>query len=466
MINDSLLTQRMIDWSRAIAIEHKVATIITQQEINGVKFDVEKAKGYVSELEERMQKLYDNIRPLLNKEVVQPYGVPVNTPFLKKGGYSKGVISWYGEEVPDIGGPFTRIRFEEPDLGKRQKLIAQLLRLGWEPEHYTAPTERFPNGQPKLTVDKEPVKSLEKLTGVGGDIALWYTLKHRQSQINGWLSNPRLEEDGRLTAGAIPCGTNTGRMRHNTVVNVPKAKDHVIFGKEMRSLFIVEDGYVMVGHDASALELRMLAHYMNDPEFTKAVVEGKESEGTDVHTLNQDLAGLPTRDDAKTFIYAFNYGAGDAKLGSIVGGTARDGAAIRQRFLKKNKSLGNLIERVQEAAKRGYLIGLDGRKLWMRRNDRGQIATNKALNTLLQGAGAVVMKVSMCYLDNWVKRDELDVKKIIDMHDEAQAEVFPEHAELYGNLAVQSIRQAGHYLNLNCPLDAEYKIGLNWSETH
>lgn len=431
-----------------------MAEIITQQEINGVKFDIEKARGYVDELENRKQKLYDTIRPLLQLEIERPYDGPINTPFLKKGGYNQNVHKWYGEDIPDIGGPFSRVEFVEPELSKRQKLVAQLLRLGWKPTIFTD------KGFPKLTHDGEPVESLNSLTGVGGDIALWYTLNHRQSQIAGWLKNTRLEEDGRLTAGAITCGTNTGRMRHNTVVNVPKAADHVVFGKEMRSLFIVEDGYVMVGHDASGLELRMLAHYMNDPEYTEVLLNG------DLHSYNQELAGLPTRDDAKTFIYAFNYGAGDAKLGSIVGGTANDGAAIRARFLEKNKSLGRLIEKVQEASKRGYLIGLDGRKLWMRKDERGRIATNKALNTLLQGAGAVVMKVSMCYLDKWWRRDGLDVKKIIDMHDESQAEVFPEHAELYGNLAVQSIKQAGQYLNLNCPLDAEYKIGLNWSETH
>lgn len=450
----------MVDWTQSIALEHMVAQIITQQEINGVEFDLPKAQQYLIQLEELKTGIYNNIRPLLSKEVIRKYAGPINAPFLKSGGYNKNVLNWFSDIVPDIGGPFSRVEFEEPELGKRQKLIAQLLKLGWEPEHYTKPTERFPNGQPKLTVDKVPVKSLEAITGVGGELALWYTYNHRQSQIQGWVDNPRLELDGRLTAGAIPCGTNTGRMRHNTVVNVPKAADQVVFGREMRSLFTVRDGYIMVGHDASGLELRMLAHYMNDPEYTEVLLNG------DLHSYNQELAGLPTRDDAKTFIYAFNYGAGDAKLGSIVGGTAQDGASIRQRFLEKNKSLGRLIENVQQAAGRGYLLGLDGRKLWMRKNDRGQVAKNKALNTLLQGAGAVVMKVSMCYLDRWVKRGGLDVKKIIDMHDEAQAEVFPNHAELYGGLAVQSIRQTGEYLNLNCPLDAEYKVGANWSETH
>lgn len=156
---------------------------------------------------------------------------------------------------------------------------------------------------------------------------------------------------------------------------------------------------------------------------------------------------------------ALIYGAGDAKLGSIVGGGAREGRELRDRFLRNLPKLGRLIERVQRASQRGYLIALDGRKLYV----RGQ---HSALNTLLQGAGAIVMKTSMVYLDKWVRREGLDVLKVIDMHDEAQAEVIPEHAELYGELAVKSIKKAGEFFKLNVPLDGEYKIGKNWSETH
>lgn len=442
-------------WSQSIKLEHQVAKIITQQEINGVQFDINKAQGYIKELEERKEDLYRKIRPFLKKEVVIPYKVEVKKPFKKDGTHPLSVINWFGENIPDIGGPFSRVDFEEPSISKRQKLSAQLLRLGWKPRHFTE------KGSPKITVDKEPCPSLLKIDGsIGKDLASWFTYNHRQSQIQGWLDQPRLAVDGRLPAGANPCGTNTGRMRHRVVVNVPKAVKQVIFGHEMRSLFIAKEGYKLVGHDASGLELRMLAHYMNDPHYTEVLLNG------DLHSFNQELAGLPTRDDAKTFIYAFNYGAGDKKLGSIVGGDSKAGAEIRERFLANNPALGRLIERVKKASERGYLIGLDGRKLMMRRNDRGKVATNKALNTLLQGAGAVVMKVSMCYLDKWVKQYELDVKKVIDMHDEAQAEVHPDHVEKYSQLAVKSIIKAGEFLNLRCPLDAEAKVGNNWAETH
>jgi DNA polymerase I-like protein with 3'-5' exonuclease and polymerase domains len=226
----------------------------------------------------------------------------------------------------------------------------------------------------------------------------------------------------------------------------------------MRTLFCAPEGKKFVGYDASGLELRMLAHYMNDQEFTRQVLHG------DIHSYNQRLAGLPTRDAAKTFIYAFIYGAGDAKLGSIVNGPASEGAKLRDRFLSALPKLGELIDKVKKASRRGYLLGLDGRKVYMRRDSRGDVMEHKALNTLLQSAGAIVMKKSLQLLT--VAANDIDYIKVIDMHDEGQCEVIPEQAQLFGELAVQSIRDAGKHFNSNIPLDGEYKVGTNWAETH
>ena len=428
------------DWELALKIEHRVARIIAQQVLNGVGFDKEKAEQYVEDLTKERDQLYNHIRPMLSKEVEVYGSVPVNKPFKKSGDYSKMVVDWFNGDVPDVVGQFSRVNFVEPDLGSRQKLIKQLLKIGWRPLEYTE------KGNPKLTEE-----SLEFLEGVGNDIARWYILKHRQSQIEGWLN--KLRPDGRLSAEAFTCGTNTGRFRHKIVVNVPKASPKVVFGKEMRSLFVADPPYIMVGHDAEQLELRMLAHYMGDDEYIRQILEG------DIHTFNQNMAGLDNRDDAKTFIYAFNYGAGDAKLGSIVGGTAADGRVMRETFLARVPKLARLMKRVETAANRGYLIGLDGRKLWLR-------SQNKALNTLLQGGGAVVMKSSMIFLDKWVRRHNLDVRKVIDMHDEGQAEVLPDHVDMYKELAAKSIVKAGEYFNLRIPLAGDTKVGTNWSETH
>jgi len=200
---------------------------------------------------------------------------------------------------------------------------------------------------------------------------------------------------------------------------------------------------------------------MNDERFIEAILDG------DIHLKNQHDAGLPTRDDAKTFIYAFNYGAGDTKIGSIIGGTKADGRKIKAKFLKANPKLKSLIDGVQNSARKGYIYGLDGRKLMLRKDRHTRkVQVHKALNTLLQTAGAIVMKYSMVILDEWIREMELRSKKVIDMHDEAQFSVHPQDAEMHGILACHSIVEAGRQLGVRIPLAGDYKIGINWSETH
>lgn len=450
------------NWNEALEIEHEVQRIITKQEIRGVNFDAKAAKMLIEQLDSRLRDIDSELLSNIPR-TWEPVGVEVKRPFKVDGSYSKMVMDWYPclADGADrfVAGPFTRIRSVELNLSSHSQVKDFLLGEGWEPTewNYNDFGERT---SPKLTED-----SFGTIKGQIGNLIKERTLiSHRKSQVLGWLE--RLREDGRISAGANTCGTNTGRFRHFGVVNVPKAADYVAYGKEMRSLFVASKGRKFVGHDASGLELRMLAHYMKDKGFSKAVVEGKSEDGTDVHTVNQNLAGLPSRDDAKTFIYGFLYGAGDEKIGSIIGGTSTEGGALRRKFLRNLPSLADLIRRVKRASKKGYLKGLDGRKVWMRKGDNGRVMEHKALNTLLQSAGAIVMKKSMIILDELVEKEGLDVWKVIDMHDEAQADVLEAHAERYSELAIQSVVEAGKHFGLNVPLGAESKIGLNWSETH
>jgi DNA polymerase I-like protein with 3'-5' exonuclease and polymerase domains len=197
----------------------------------------------------------------------------------------------------------------------------------------------------------------------------------------------------------------------------------------------------------------MLAHYMNDEEFTNVLLT------EDIHTRNQLAGGLETRPQAKTFIYAFLYGAGDAKIGSIVGGTPRDGAELKQRFLRNTPALDSLRDRVGRASQRGFLLGLDGRRLRVR-------SEHSALNTLLQAAGAIVMKQALVILDDYAQQWKLDYRFIGNIHDEVQSEVVTEQAEKFGYLAVECLKAAGNHFDLRCPLDGEYKVGRTWAETH
>lgn len=356
-----------------------------------------------------------------------------------------------------------------------------------------------------LTTPKMTEESMDTVQGDLGKLVMKRMVwSHRRSLLQGLISQVRL--DGRLEASANPCATPTGRMRHRVVVNIPAARSP--FGSEIRGLFqgtpkagqwdgkvlkkdlgenervrpftnIVEvlkkgewksSGHykkyvppgqlVFVGYDGAGLELRMFAHYVNDPAYTSEVVDG------DIHTANQIAAGLPTRDDAKTFIYAFLYGAGDGKLGQIIGGTAKDGAAIRAKFLAAYPTLAKLIEETKQIAEKGYLIGVDGRRLIMRRSEDGSVATHKALNTLLQAAGAVVMKYAMIRLNEEVQRLGLRAWKVLDMHDEGQWECVPEDVPKLRAIMDDCVRWAGVHLGMNCPLASDSIMGRSWYDTH
>jgi DNA polymerase-1 len=457
----------------SLELEHRIADIITQQEHRGIRFDRGRADRFILDLTARIKKIDDEIIPKLPREL-ERIGAEVKRPFLKTGGHSKQVLKYIEEAYEGrdyILGPFNRIMFHDFDLGSVQKVKQFLLDSGWMPDSWNFSKKTRERTSPKLE---------GAFDGVDGDVPRQVknriTWRHRRSQIEGWLKNGRMDSDIHvLSAGANSCGTPTHRFRHHTVVNVPKAnsdkegsliwdisKQKDIYGTQMRSLFIPRDGHKMVGHDASGLELRMLAHYLNDKEFTSEILDG------DIHSFNQQRAGLPTRDAAKTFIYALIYGAGDKKMGSIVGGDASDGADIKARYFSELPPLEKFISTVKRAAGKGFLKGLDGRKVWMRRDDSGRIARSKAPNTLLQHSGAIVMKRSCVLLWDEVKHRQIEAYKVLDMHDEGQSEVLDNERtiELYCDAAVRSIQDAGKYYNMNIPLDAEAKVGMSWAETH
>ena len=452
------------NWKDAIALEHSTAKIITQQEINGVYFNTEQSNKYVEDLTSTIQEIDKDLLPTLPCSVKQR-GATVLNPFTAKGAHSKK----YREDISYCSGPFCRITITPFNLGSITDVKNYLLDNGWEPDSWNYNKNTGERSSPKLE------GSFQGITGeLPKKVKERITLRHRRSQIEGWIKNVR--SDHRITAGANTCGTNTGRMRHRTVVNVPKAnsdkegliwdtsKQKDFFGTQMRSLFCVppDSDYVMIGHDAAGLELRMLAHYMKDEDYIREILTG------DIHSHNQKAAGLPTRDSAKSFIYALNYGAGNEKLGSLAGGGEVLGAKLRREFLKALPSLDRLIKNVKRASSKGYLKGLDGRKVWMRRDPDGKVINHKALNTLLQHSGSILMKKSSQIL--WEELiplyPDLDAKKVIDMHDESQAEVNKKDIELYSKLAVQSIVQAGEYYNLRIPMDADVNVGTTWAETH
>ena len=287
-----------IDWREGLALERDVAILLQKQSEYGIHFDIGKAKYFISLLEDKIAEEYFKIRPYLDYEIIvneiklKPEDINdtsglykfVKNIYLKNGKYTQSVISHYSD--PSIVlAPFSRIQIEEPSISKRQLIVSQLLKHGWKPTKFTD------KGFPQLTLKGEPVDTLEKIGPFGKSLANWYIYNHRKSQLQGFIDNVR--PDGRISSQFSGL-TNTFRHKHKIVANVPRPTS--LFGKEMREVFTVPDDKVFVGADVSGLELRMLAHYMNDDEYTHQILHG------DIHTFNQIKAGLPTRDSAKTFI--------------------------------------------------------------------------------------------------------------------------------------------------------------------
>jgi DNA polymerase I-like protein with 3'-5' exonuclease and polymerase domains len=431
----SLLKSKNIS-EEAIKLEHQFAKIIFKQEQRGVYFDKDKAIELAGHLTAEKLRLEDELHKAFPDEVVEETFIPkVNNT---KKGYVKGQ-------------PFIKKTVIEFNPSSRQMIAQRLIKkYGWKPK------ELSPTGQPVINETVLEGLDFEEAPLLKEYFLVTKTLGQLAEGKNAWLK--LVSPDGAIHGYVDTIGAVTGRCTHNSpnLAQVPAVGGFM--GKECRELFRARDGYKLVGCDASGLELRCLAHYMNDPDYTHEILNG------DIHTKNQQMAGLATRAEAKRFIYAFNYGGGDALIGSIVGGNSKTGKKVKEKFLENLPKLKQLITNVKNKIKtRGYLLGLDKRVLKVREQYKG-------LNVLLQSCGAIVMKKALCILCDDIEAkgwniDE-DIAFVLNVHDEYQAEVRPELVEEYKVMAVEAIRKAGEYFNLKCPLDGEAKEGLSWFDTH
>ena len=426
-----------------IELENSVAKIIKQQEVNGFKFDMTAAQLLLAELREKMQKIEDEVHSTFKPKWVDE---KIITPYIRKDGKlsKRGLTDDEYKRCLDTQNfdPFMRQTLQEFNLASRKQIGEYLIDFGWKPDRFT------PTGQP--IVDE---KTLSEITHIHEAklIADFLLLQKRIAQVDSWVE--AVEEDDRVHGFVIPNGTITGRMTHRNpnMAQVPSVSSQ--YGDRCRACWTVDEGNVLLGVDASGLEIRMLAHYMNNEEFINEIIKG------DIHTTNQKAAKLESRNQAKTFIYALMYGAGDKKLGSVVGGDEETGRRAREHFFSSTPAFKSLRDRVQRAAIKTYLKGIDGRKLFVRNN-------HAALNTLLQGAGAIIMKKALVLLANHLQLSMTKFKFVANIHDEWQIEVPECQANKVGQIAVDCIIEAGKHFNLRCPLDGEFKIGGNWSETH
>lgn len=411
-LEKQLAAQRFV--GECVVLEHQVADIIAEQERNGVLIDQKALTTLYAEVQDEVAKIEKDLVAKFEPTIIQ----------LK-----------------------TKQKIQPFNPGSRQQIVDRLIKRGWKP------TEKTEKGN--VILDEEILKHMD--IPEAKDFLRYFEVTKIQSFLTNWLD--KIGEDGRIHGAVISNGAVTGRMTHSSpnLGQVPSGQTE--YGKRCRAVYTVPAGCVMVGIDARGLELRMLAHYMQDQSYVDSVVHGKREDATDVHSVNQKAAGLRTRDQAKTFIYAFLYGAGAEKIGKIVGGSSKDGKVLIDNFLSSTPTLLALRAKVARMATKGSLPGLDGRRLYIRQE-------HKALNTLLQGAGAIVMKKALVIFKELLTVNQIPHKMLLNVHDEWQLEVPKQFGEIVGELGVSAIQAAGVALGLRCPLDGEYKVGKNWAETH
>lgn len=403
------------DSTTSILLEHEIAVICRNQEENGFKLDRSSAETLRAQLSDRMGVIEDNVQSIF-------------PPIIEERWSEKT-----GKRLKDKVTVF--------NLASRKQISERLMTLGWKPTKHTE------KGQP--IVDEGTLKGIE--IPQAQLIAEYLMLQKRVGLIGSWLKHQK-ESTSRVHGGVITNGAVTGRMTHRNpnLGQVPSVNSP--YGADCRKLFTVDAENVLVGTDLSGIELRCLAHYMQDDDWTQELLNG------DIHQKNADAAGV-TRPQAKTLIYATLYGAGPAKIGSIVGGGAREGSEVLQNFYRNTPALSRLMEKVKKVATKGYVPGLDGRRILVR-------SEHAALNSLLQGCGAIIAKQWCIEAHKEFKRQKLPVQQVAFVHDEIQIEAQRPHAETVAQIMCDAASQAGITLGFRCPVDAESKIGINWFETH
>ena len=399
----------------ALDLETDIHTFLLQQQEHGFPFDVKAAQSLYSTLSKRRSEIENQLQETFEPTIVE----------LK-----------------------TKTKIIPFNPASRQQIADRLMKRGWKPEAFTD------SGEPKVdetvlsSIDMPEAKMLSEYLLLNKRIGQLSTGKQ------AWL---KMEKDGKLHGRVNHMGAVTSRCTHSNpnLAQVPSVS--APYGKECRELFISPAGYSLLGADASGLELRCLAHYMaafDNGSYADVVLNG------DIHTANQKAAGLESRNQAKTFIYGFLYGSGDEKTGKIIGKGAKEGRAIKKKFLAKLPALKYLKDAVAKAADtRGFVKGLDGRIIPIRHS-------HAALNTLLQSAGAIICKTWYVFIARAIKEANLDAQIVAFIHDEVQVLVKEGQEDEAGRLIQRCMREVEQHFSFRCQLDSDYKYGRNWSDTH
>jgi len=433
----------------ALKLEHDFALAINKQVRAGFPFDVDACLDLVDDLRGKKDELHAKVMEVFPPIKQESVFVPkVNN---KARGYVKGE-------------PFTKVRYQEFNPGSRAQIVNRLKgKYGWVPEELTD------KGNPIL--DDEVLSALDypeaKVLGE------YLTISKRLGQIadgqKAWLKYVN-NQDSCMHGEVVTNGCITGRCAHRNPNMGQVPASYSPYGKECRSLFHAPDGWDLLGVDAKALELRCLGGYLalwDDGEYGNLVTD----ESVDIHVYNQEKFGVPTRDIAKRLIYAMLYGCGNEKAGGIVDAEEKDPMRLKELgrnaingFVNGVPALKQLKNKLASAIQeRGYLRGLDGRALFCR-------SDFSALNVLLQGSGAALMKQVVINIHNNLEGKGLvhgrDWVQHAMIHDEIQLSCTKNYTALVKEQALLAFPQAQQFFAFQCEIEGDAKVGWSWDQTH
>jgi DNA polymerase-1 len=447
-------------------IEHRSWHLIQKQKRNGFAFNIKEAHILYNKIREKENEIRDRIHEFWPPEL--RHVATFKKPFKKDGNpsanYTRHQQQYVEVRVREDDGEYDAYDYVYFSIGSPQQRVEKLLELGWEPREFTK------GGSPQPTSKGKLSPSLAEFVEKSGNeqvklIANWIEYNARANMINTWIE--AYNDDTGCIHGSLWLA-NTLRYRHSepNSANIPAVRldkeDRVRYGEdgvftyEARNLWTVRsDDRMLVGVDAKGIQLRVLAHYLNNPEFTEAVLGG------DPHSYNQKIGSFATRSIAKTFIYSYLLGAGDAKVGQIIGGSTKDGREVKQLFTNNFPGLKNLLDALERQVDRtGRIVLCDGTPIIVS-------SPHTRLGYLLQGDESRIMKKAAILADIENRRRALDVLKVGDIHDEWQNDVYKDHTDEFAyEVCPLAFRSSGEHFRYRLPIDCDAKVGLTWASTH
>ena len=458
-LQDQSRTKPLI--TKGLRAEHDAAIFEAKVRMKGWLFDCDKAHKLHEDMADELNAIEDRIHPKLPEMTIWVDKTPKKAKYTKKGRFTavtKRLLTEYlnGEEPDEMewnpDQEFQRSYKTQVTLKNMEEVKEYLYTIGWKPDdwNYKKVGYEFHRTSPKLTTT-----SLELLGDVGKDIDRYYTTRSRKSILEGWIEAVK---DGRLHGKMWVIGTPTFRARHEVITNLPTVE--AAWGKEMRSLFICEEGYRVVGADSAGNQMRALCHYIGDDSFTKEVTSG------DIHSYNANILGS-SRGDAKRWLYAYLFGGGGKKLGTILTGKPDDkaGNESKAKYQSAIPGLGKIkakLDTIFQKTKNGYgnafVPALDGRRVYVN-------SAHQSLNYLLQSAEAITCKAAVGYAMRKIGEEKLDAYPVIFYHDEMAWVAKESDAERVKDICIESFREAPKDFNVTC-MDGDGVIGSCYADVH